>query len=86
MNSYRKLTVKDAADVITSADSALIVCHTNPDGDAVGSALAVKKLFEALGYRLPSVFFWIVQSRSQQQPVKMNEQGVALISGASPGL
>ncbi len=51
MNSYRKLTVKDAADVITSADSALIVCHTNPDGDAVGSALAVKKLFEALGKR-----------------------------------
>ena len=43
-----------------------------------------KKLFEAHGYRLPSVIFWNVQSRSRQSPVKMNEQGVALISGASP--
>lgn len=43
-----------------------------------------KKLFEDHGYRLPSLAFWNVQSRNQQSPVKMNEQGAALISGASP--
>ena len=43
-----------------------------------------KNLFEDHGYRLPSLVFWNVQSRNQQSPVKMNEQGAALISGASP--
>ena len=43
-----------------------------------------KKLFEAHGYRLPQVVFWNVQSRNQQQPVSMNEQGVILVSGCTP--
>ena len=43
-----------------------------------------KNLFEGHGYRLPKVVFWNVQSRNQQQPVHMNEQGVILISGCTP--
>lgn len=43
-----------------------------------------KKLFEDHGYKLPRVVFWNVQSRNQQQPVSMNEQGVILISGCTP--
>ena len=43
-----------------------------------------KKLFEAHGYRLPKVVFWNVQSRNRQQPVRMNEQGVILVSGCTP--
>lgn len=43
-----------------------------------------KKLYEAHGYQLPKVVFWNVQSRNQQQPVRMNEQGVILISGCTP--
>ncbi len=42
--------------------------------------------FEANGYRLPTVVFWNVASRALQQPVTRNEQGVALVSGASPHL
>jgi len=30
--------------------------------------------------------FWNVASRNQQQPVTMNEQGVALVSGCTPNL
>ncbi len=43
-----------------------------------------KRMFEAAGYRLPKIVFWNVASRSRQQPVTENEQGVALVSGCSP--
>lgn len=43
-----------------------------------------KKLFAENGYKLPEVVFWNVASRNQQQPVTMNEQGVALVSGCTP--
>ena len=43
-----------------------------------------KALYRQHGYRLPRVVFWNVQSRNCQQPVSMNEQGVALVSGCTP--
>ena len=43
-----------------------------------------QKLYASRGYHLPQVIFWNVQSRQQQVPVKMNDRGVALVSGASP--
>lgn len=42
--------------------------------------------YEKNGYRLPQIVFWNVASRNRQQPVKINEQGVALVSGATPRL
>ena len=43
-----------------------------------------KKKYAAHGYALPQIIFWNVASRNRQQPVTQNEQGVALISGATP--
>ncbi len=43
-----------------------------------------KRLFESNGYKLPNLVFWNVQSRNQQVPVRMNDKGVALVSGCSP--
>ena len=45
-----------------------------------------KKLFENSGYTLPELVFWNVASRSRQQPVTKNEQGVLLVSGCTPRL
>lgn len=44
------------------------------------------KLFDVHGYQLPQIVFWNVCSRNVQQPVKMNEQGVVLVSGCTPRL
>lgn len=44
------------------------------------------QLFKKAGYQLPEVVFWNVASRNRQQPVSMNEQGVALVSGCTPRL
>lgn len=43
-----------------------------------------KAEFSHYGYRLPEVVFWNVNCRTPQQPVRFNEEGVALISGCSP--
>ena len=43
-----------------------------------------QELFARHGYQLPEVVFWNVASRNQQQPVRMNDAGVALVSGCSP--
>lgn len=45
-----------------------------------------KRMYENYGYELPKIVFWNVASRNRQQPVKKNEQGVALVSGVTPRL
>ena len=43
-----------------------------------------KKKYAKCGYELPQIIFWNVASRNVQQPVTMNEQGCALVSGVTP--
>ena len=65
-----------------------IVSDMEFDSCARGASLTnfeqAKVRYASYGYRLPQVVFWNVQSRNEQQPVKMNEQGVALVSGCTP--
>ena len=56
------------------------------DGADVTNFELAKLNFARRGYKLPKVVFWNVQSRNTQQPVTMNEQGVALVSGCTPRL
>ena len=46
----------------------------------------MEQMYRKAGYKLPEVVFWNVASRHQQQPVKKNQQGVALVSGCTPRL
>ena len=43
-----------------------------------------RKRYAEHGYELPQLVFWNVDSRNRQQPVTMNDRGVALVSGCSP--
>ena len=47
---------------------------------------AARQMYEAAGYRLPQLVYWNVQSRNRQQPVRMHENGTALVSGCTPRL
>ena len=49
MKEYRKLGFEEAADFIKNAGSALILCHTNPDGDTLGSAASLRDIILLLG-------------------------------------
>lgn len=45
-----------------------------------------RRKYAAHGYTLPQTVFWNVASRTRQQPVKANDEGVALVSGCNPKL
>ena len=71
------------ARLVIISDMEFDSCIENADLSNFENA---KKKFEAEGYKLPQIVFWNVASRNRQQPVTMNEKGVALISGATPRL
>lgn len=43
----------------------------------------IKRKYAEAGYAMPQLIFWNVDSRQDNVPVKLNEKGVALVSGAS---
>lgn len=48
---YASLTARQVAELLAQPKNTVIMLHTRPDGDAVGSAVALKLLLEALGSR-----------------------------------
>ena len=71
------------AKLIIISDMEFDRCVAHADKSVFESA---KERFKYHGYKLPEVIFWNVASRTRQQPVTMNEQGVALVSGCTPRL
>ena len=45
-----------------------------------------KQMFERMGYTLPQLVFWNVDSRHDQSPIVIGDQCVYLVSGCSPSL
>lgn len=77
-----RLKQKDTPDKLyIISDMEFDFCVRNPGKTVLENA---KEAFASHGYRLPQVIFWNVNSRNVQQPVRMSEQGVALVSGCSP--
>ncbi|XZH99778.1 DUF2828 family protein (plasmid) [Clostridium perfringens] len=46
----------------------------------------IRDKFESNGYKMPSLVFWNVDSRNDNIPMTMDENGVQLVSGANPVL
>lgn len=69
------------AKLIIISDMEFDCCMKNA---SVSNFENAKEKFEKFGYQLPEVVFWNAASRNRQQPVTMNEQGVALVSGVTP--
>ena len=47
----RNLSIEEAGQLLKGADDILVLTHKNPDGDAIGSALAVCAALRSLGKR-----------------------------------
>lgn len=50
-NEFRKLTQEEVCDKLKAATHPIIVMHCRPDGDTLGSAVALAKIFGAMGKR-----------------------------------
>lgn len=42
MEKTERLHIREAADWLAQRDNILILCHTRPDGDTLGSAFALR--------------------------------------------
>lgn len=59
---------------------------TRHNGNDATLYKVMKDLYKQSGYELPSIIFWNVNSRQDNVPVRFNQDGVGLISGASPAV
>lgn len=48
-SEIRKVSPEECADILLGIEHPLILCHIRPDGDTVGTAVALAKTFAALG-------------------------------------
>lgn len=53
--NHASVTLETVADRLCSLESLLILCHTGPDGDAVGSSTALALMAEAMGIEVKCV-------------------------------
>lgn len=44
----------------------------------------IKQMYESAGYKIPMLVFWNVDSRHDQSPITISDNGVLLVSGCSP--
>lgn len=58
----------------------------NDYGQSVTNFELAKERYRKAGYEIPQVVFWNVDSRQNNVPVTENEDGVILVSGASPSI
>ena len=71
MKTYKKLKFDEVCEALAIPKNTLILFHTRPDGDAVGSAFALKLLLEAAGSRC-----WCVCTNEVPQRLNFLSEGI----------
>jgi hypothetical protein len=46
----------------------------------------IEEMYQEAGYKMPSIVYWNLQSRSKNVPVSFDQAGTALVSGFSPAI
>ncbi|MBE6538251.1 MAG: hypothetical protein E7671_02155 [Ruminococcaceae bacterium] len=94
--NYSRLGFSETVDILCEKKSTLILCHTRPDCDAIGSALALKKLLIAAGMdaycicdtELPHRLRFLPTEQDslleENIPVSFNAERVITVDTASP--
>jgi hypothetical protein len=59
-----------------------VACH----GNNKTNFEVIKEKYKKAGYKMPRLVFWNVAARSDQSPVKFDENGTALVSGCSSSI
>lgn len=80
-----KVAQEDMPDyVIVLSDMQFDQC-VRYDDSAMGM---IKRKYKDAGYKMPAVIFWNLTARpsADQSPIKMNDKGVAIVSGFSPAI
>ncbi|MBQ8207182.1 MAG: bifunctional oligoribonuclease/PAP phosphatase NrnA [Clostridia bacterium] len=49
--TYRRLTLGETVNILCEKKDTLILCHSRPDCDTIGSGIALKKLLEKMGMK-----------------------------------
>lgn len=80
MKSSYKSKVRGVCDIFLEAEKVLITVHINPDGDAIGSALALSDALERIGKRT-SIF---VPQMTEVPPQYLFMPGVEKLEGKMP--
>jgi hypothetical protein len=60
--------------------------NSTQNARSVTNVDAAKRLYEANGYRLPTIVWWNLQSRNGVTPVRADASGMVLVSGLSPSV
>ena len=94
---YRALTPREAADIICENKNILILFHVHPDGDAVGSAFALRAFVNSIGGRgwclcadsLPDRFGFVFEGVQEgvlveDIPVDFSPDAIVSVDTASP--
>lgn len=59
---------------------------SNIRGTSVTALESIRHKYAQAGYKMPGIVFWNLTARADNTPVKVNDQGVALVSGFSPAI
>ena len=77
---YDDLTVRQVLNIFVFSDMEFDYCGS------LTNYQVITKQYEAAGYEMPKIVFWTLNARAGNNPVRVGDNGTALVSGFSPSI